>query len=188
MIIAYARVSTIEQSLEGQVEALKKYGYEKLFKDKSTGRNTDRKGFKDMMDFVRDGDTVIVFDFSRISRSLPDLLNIISEFEKKNVTFISIKEQFDLSQPSGKLFVTILGAINSYQIELSREKQMEGIREAKKNGKYTNCGRKKVTKPQNWDANYDLWKQRLITANEFMSRCGLKRTTFYKLLKEHDIS
>lgn len=184
MKIAYARVSTIGQSLDGQLEALRREGCEKFFTDKSTGRNTDRKGFKDLMDFVREGDIVVVYDFSRISRSLPDLLNIIAELEKKKVSFISIKEQMDASTASGKLFISILGSINQFQIDLQKEKQAEGIKAAQSAGKYDNCGRKKVTKPANWDANYDLWKNRLITANEFMSRCGLKRTTFYKLLKE----
>lgn len=184
MKIGYARVSTVGQNLDGQLEALRQEGCQKIFKDKSTGRNTDRQGFKDLMDFVREDDVVVVYDFSRISRSLQDLLNIIAEFEKKKVSFVSIKEQMDASTPSGKLFISILGSINQFQVDLQKEKQAEGIKAAQAAGKYDNCGRKQVTKPANWDANYDLWKQRLITATEFMSRCGLKRTTFYKLLKE----
>ena len=184
MNIGYARVSTVEQNLEAQVKVLKEHGCQKIFMDKSTGRNTDREQFKLMMDFCREGDTIIVYDFSRISRSLQDLLNIISTLESKNVSFISLKENMDLHEPSGKLFLSIIGAINSYQIELQKEKQLEGIKEAKLNGKYKNCGRKQVKKPANWDSNFELWQKRLITANEFMRRTELKRTTFYKLLKE----
>ena len=91
----------------------------------------------------------------------------------------------DLHEPSGKLFLSIIGAINAYQIELQKEKQTEGIKAAKAAGKYKKCGRKVVKKPANWNANYELWSKRLITANEFMRRCELKRTTFYKLLKEY---
>lgn len=183
MKIGYARVSTTDQNLDGQLHVLKENGCEKIFQDKATGRNTDRCGFKTMMDFVREGDVVVVYDFSRISRSLQDLLNIIDELEKKQVSFISIKEHMDLTEPSGKLFLSIIGAINSYQIELQKEKQTAGIKAAKEAGKYKKCGRKVVKKPANWNANYELWSRRLITANEFMRRCELKRTTFYKLLK-----
>ena len=137
-----------------------------------------------MMDFCREGDEIIVYDFSRISRSLQDLLNIISDLEKKQVSFVSIKENMDLAQPSGKLFLSIIGAINAYQIELQKEKQAEGIKAARAAGRYEKCGRNKVKKPKNWEANYELWEKRLITATEFMRRCELKRTTFYKILKE----
>ena len=184
MKIGYARVSSEDQNLRSQLEVLKQHGCKKIFTDKGTGRNTDRPGFKTMMEFCREGDTIIVYDFSRISRSLQDLLNIIDQLEQKNVSFVSIKENMDLHEPSGKLFLSIIGAINSYQIELQKEKQLEGIKEAKKAGKYKGCGRKEVKKPDNWTANYELWEKRLITSTEFMSRCGLKRTTFYKLLKE----
>ena len=184
MKIGYARVSTTEQNLDGQIQVLKSHGCQKIFKDKSTGRNTDRKELKSMLEFCREGDVIIVNDFSRISRSLQDLLNIINELEQKKVSFVSIKEHMDLQEPSGKLFMQIMASINEYQIELQKSKQTEGIRAAKEAGKYKNCGRKQVKKPANWDSNFNLWQQRLITANEFMSRCGLKRTTFYKLLKE----
>lgn len=184
MKIGYARVSSEDQNLISQLEVLKQHGCQKIFTDKGTGRNTDRQGFKAMMEFCREGDTIYVFDFSRISRSLQDLLNIIDQLEKKSVSFVSIKENMDLHEPSGKLFVSVIGAINSYQIELQRERQLIGIKEAKKAGKYKKCGRKEVKKPDNWGANHELWKNRLITSTEFMKRCGLKRTTFYKLLKQ----
>ena len=187
MKIGYARVSTTDQNLDGQLQTLKENGCEKIFTDKSTGRNINRDGFKHMMEFVREGDVVVVYDFSRISRSLQDLLKIIDELEKKQVSFISIKEHMDLTQASGRLFMQIMASINEYQIELQKEKQTAGIKAAKEAGKYRKCGRKIVKKPANWNANYELWSKRLITANEFMRRCELKRTTFYKLLKEYKL-
>lgn len=184
MRVAYVRVSTLEQNEARQIENLKAHNIEKWFIEKVSGKNTDREKLREMLGFIRAGDSVYIHDFSRLARSTKDLLDIVETLNKKGVTLVSNKESIDSSTPTGKLMLTMIAAINEFERTNLLERQAEGIAIAKVDGKYTNCGRKKVTKPANWDANYQLWKQRLITANEFMSRCGLKRTTFYKLLKE----
>ena len=184
MRVAYVRVSTLEQNEARQIENLKVHNIEKWFIEKVSGKNTDREKLREMLDFIREGDSVYIHDFSRLARSTKDLLDIVETLNKKGVTLVSNKESIDSSTPTGKLMLTMIAAINEFERMNLLERQAEGIAIAKADGKYSTCGRKQVTKPANWDANYDLWKQRLITANEFMSRCGLKRTTFYKLLKE----
>jgi DNA invertase Pin-like site-specific DNA recombinase len=187
MNVGYIRVSSTTQSYQSQLKAFNELNIdiEKIFEEKISGRTKERKELQRMMDFVRDGDTVYIYDFSRISRSLKDLLSIIDKLEKKNVKLVSIKENLNTNTSSGMFMVSILGAVNEYQINLQKEKQKDGIEEAKKQGKYK--GRKKITLPNNWNENFEKWKKREITSKEFMENCNLKRTTFYKLLKEKDL-
>lgn len=184
MRVAYVRSSTQEQNNQYQLDALAKYDIEKFFIDKCSGKNTDRPQFKEMMDYIREGDEIITYDFSRISRSLKDLLNIIDELDKKKVKLISIKENLDTSTSTGMLMVSMIGAVNQFQLANQREKQLEGIAIAKANGKYK--GRKKIDFPDNWELVYNKWKCREIKSKEAMELTGLKKATFYNLLKEYE--
>lgn len=179
--IAYIRVSTQEQNTESQWEVLKKYNIDKPFEDKVSGKNIDRPQLKEMLDYVREGDTIYVKDFSRLARSTKDLLWIIDELNKKNVKLVSHKEQFDTSSPSGKLMVTMLGAIYEFERANLLERQKDGIAIAKKEGKYK--GRKKISKPANWQEVYNEWKTRKITAKKACEMLNLKPNIFYNFVK-----
>lgn len=179
--IAYIRVSTQEQNTESQWEVLKKYNIDKPFEEKVSGKNIDRPQLKEMLDYVREGDTIYVKDFSRLARSTKDLLWIIDELNKKNVKLVSHKEQFDTSSPSGKLMVTMLGAIYEFERANLLERQKDGIAIAKKEGKYK--GRKKISKPANWQEVYNEWKTRKITAKKACEMLNLKPNTFYNFVK-----
>lgn len=184
MRVAYVRSSTLLQNNQYQLDALEKYDIEKYFIDKCSGKNTDRPQFKEMMDYIREGDEIITYDFSRISRSLKDLLNIIDELDKKKVKLISIKENLDTSTSTGMLMVSMIGAVNQFQLANQREKQLEGIAIAKQNGKYK--GRKKINYPSNWEEVYNKWKHREIKSKEAMELTGLKKATFYNLLNKYE--
>ncbi len=179
--IAYIRVSTTEQNTESQWEILKKYHIDKPFEEKVSGKDTNRPKLMEMLDFVREGDTVYVKDFSRLARSTKDLLWIIDELNKKDVKLVSHKEQFDTSSPSGKLMVTMLGAIYEFERANLLERQKDGIAIAKKEGKYK--GRKKIPKPANWQEIYNEWKTRKITAKKACEMLNLKPNTFYNFVK-----
>ena len=142
MRIAYVRVSTVEQNEERQLEGLKKYDIDKWFTEKVSGKNTDRPQLKIMIDYAREGDTIYVWDFSRLSRSVTDLLNIVETLQDKKIHLVSIKENLDTSTPTGKLMLTMIGAINEFERASLLERQKEGIAIAKKEGKYK--GRKKI--------------------------------------------
>ena len=135
-----------------------------------------------MLDYVRAGDTVYVKDFSRLARSTKDLLWIIEELDKKQVKLISHKEQLDTSTPSGKLMVTMLGAIYEFERANLLERQKDGIMIAKRQGKYK--GRKKILKPANWSDVYNDWVTRKITAKKACELLNLKTNTFYNFVKE----
>lgn len=181
--VAYIRVSTQEQNTESQQEILQQYAIDKFFEEKVSGKNTnDRPELQAMLNYVRAGDTVYVKDFSRLARSTKDLLWIIEELDKKQVKLISHKEQLDTSTPSGKLMVTMLGAIYEFERANLLERQKDGIMIAKRQGKYK--GRKKILKPANWSDVYNAWLTRKITAKKACELLKLKTNTFYNFVKE----
>lgn len=180
--IAYIRVSTIDQNEARQKEALKPYNIDRWYIEKVSGKNTDRPKFKEMMEYIREGDAIYIKDFSRLSRSTADLLKIIETLEKRQIRLISLKENIDTSTPTGKLMLTMIGAINEFERTNLLERQREGIEIAKKNGKYK--GRKEIKKPENWDEIYFSYLKKEITAAEAMKKLNLKKNTFYKFAKE----
>lgn len=141
MNIAYVRVSTVEQNEARQLEGLKKYQIEKWFTEKVSGKDTNRPELKNMLEFVREGDTVYVHDFSRLARSTKDLLDIVDQLNRKNVHLVSNKENLDSSTPTGKLMLTMIAAINEFERTNLLERQREGIvHMALISGRF--CGRK----------------------------------------------
>lgn len=180
MKVAYIRVSTVGQNTARQEEAMKALGVERLYVDKMSGKNTDRPQLKAMMEFIREGDTVIVESFSRLARSTHDLLEIVETFTSKGVDFRSLKEQIDTSTPQGKLMLTIFAGLAQFERECLLQRQAEGIAVAKSAGKYK--GRTPASIPENWNEVYELWKSGEITAVEAQKRTGLKPNTFYRLV------
>lgn len=182
--IAYIRVSTIEQNEERQLKALESKSIDKYYKEKISGKDINRPELKAMLDYVRQGDTIYIQDFSRLARNVKDLLNIVEQLQNKGVNLISIKENLDLSTPAGRLQLTMLGAIYEFERAMIRERQAEGIAIAKAKGKYK--GRKKIAYPNNWEEIYQKWKHREITGTKAMQQLNLKRNTFYNLIKEYE--
>lgn len=187
MKIAYVRVSTVEQNEERQVEALSTYGIEKWFVEKVSGKDTNRPKLQEMLNYIREGDTLYVHDFSRLARSTADLMKIIDILKKKDVVLISNKENFDTSTATGKLLLTMIAAINEFERENLLERQREGIAIAKAKGKYQ--GRKKITKTQlnDWEALYlKFQRDRNFSKSEFARRLKISRSTLERLLAEEE--
>lgn len=183
MIVAYVRVSTLEQNEARQVEALKQHNIEKWYIEKVSGKDTKREKLQLMLDFVREGDEVYVMDFSRLSRSVQDLLNIVDLLNSKKVKLVSLKENLDTSTPTGKLMLTMIGAISEFERQNILERQREGIEIAKREGKYK--GRKPL-ELDNFNEVYDSWKKRELTAVSASKILGINRGTFYKRVKEYE--
>ena len=136
MKVFYARVSTQEQNEARQIEAAKQADCEKVFIDKASGKNADRKQLKALLEFVRQGDTVIVSDISRLARNTSDLLSIVNQLNGKGVEFVSLKENMDTTTPQGRFMLTVFGALAELERESILERQREGIEIAKSEGKY----------------------------------------------------
>ena len=181
MNVCYIRVSTVEQNEARQREALKSYNISKWYIEKVSAKDTKREQLQRMLDFVREGDVIYTMDFSRISRSVKDLLDIVQLLENKKVRLVSLKENLDTSTPHGKLMLTIIAAIYEFERENLLERQREGIAIAKAEGKYQ--GRKpKIL--DNFDEVYAEWKDGNITAVNASKLLGISRFTFYKRVKE----
>jgi DNA invertase Pin-like site-specific DNA recombinase len=135
-IVGYGRVSTTGQSLGIQTEQLNLAGVERIFQEKASGVKLDRTELNAMLDWVRDGDTVIVTKLDRIARSTKHLLEIIEHLEDKGVSFKVLNMNLDTKTPTGKLMLTTLGAIAAFEREMMLERQAEGIEKAKAEGRY----------------------------------------------------
>lgn len=180
--VAYVRVSTVEQNEGRQMEALKTYGINKTFIEKASAKDTNRPYLKEMLEYVRGGDTVYILDFSRLARSTKDLLDIVEQLTKKEVKLVSIKENLDTNTPAGKMMLTMLGAIYEFERANILERQREGIVLAKRAGKYK--GRKRIIPPANFEDVFTRWEKRELTGKEAMKELKLKPNTFYKILTE----
>ena len=185
MRIAYVRVSTEEQNEARQIEALTHYNIEKWYTEKISAKDMERPKLQEMLDFVREGDTVYVHDFSRLARSTKDLLEMIEMLEKKKVSLVSNKENLDTSTPTGKLMVTMIAAINEFERQNILDRQKEGIEIAKRKGKYSGRQLKKIDS-EKWEILYNEYIKREINKTEFAKRLGVSRPTLDKLIKEKE--
>lgn len=181
--IAYVRVSTTDQNEARQNEALNKYNIDKWYVEKITGKDTNRPKLIEMLDFIREDDTVYVEEFSRLGRSTQDLLDIVQHIENKGAKFISIKENFDTKTPAGRLQMTMMAAIAEFERSMILERQREGIAIAKKEGKYK--GRKKI-KRTDIDIHYDRYMSRKASKTQIANELGISRNTLTRLFNEYE--
>ena len=182
MNIAYIRVSTVEQNEQRQIEAMKPFNIEKWFIEKISAKDTNRPKLQELLEFAREGDTIHVHDFSRLARSTKDLLDIVEQLTQKNIYLVSNKENIDTSTPTGKLMLTMIGAINEFERYNLLERQREGIAIAKRNGKYTGGKRKNVP---NFENGYQRYLRREISKVALAKELRISRQTLDKLIKEY---
>lgn len=186
--IGYARVSTVEQNEARQIVAFEGYSEKitKTFIDKMSGKNTDRPQLQAMLSYVREGDVVVVSDFSRLARSTRDMLQIVQELTDKGVGLISLKESVNTDTPQGRFMLTIFAALAELERETILQRQREGIAIAKQQGKYK--GRKPL--PFNEDkirAECKKWRNGEQTAVATMKKLDIKRNRFYQIVKKLDL-
>lgn len=183
MNIAYIRVSTIEQNEQRQIEAMHRYNIEKWFTEKVSAKDTNRPKLQELLEFAREGDTIHIHDFSRLARSTRDLLDIVEQLNAKGVHLKSNKENIDTSTPTGKLMLTMIGAINEFERVNLLERQREGIAIAKSSGKYKGGKCKTV---DNFAECYARYISRKITKSALACELGISRPTLDKLIKEFE--
>lgn len=179
-IIGYVRVSTNEQTVENQKQQIAEAGYQvsKWYCDEATSgsvRAAEREGFGDLLNYVREGDTLIVVGIDRLGRNTIDVLSTVETLQAKGVKVISLREGFDLSTPVGKLMLTMMAGLASLEKDLIAERRTAGIKRAKSEG--VHCGRpNKVTREQ---------VQGLISCGlspkDIQKELGISKATFYRL-------
>lgn len=185
MKVGYIRVSTAEQNTARQEILMQQLGADKVFIDKCSGKSTNRPKLEEMMNFIREGDTVVVSEISRFARNTKDLLNLIDELTEKGVQFESQKEKIDTNTPTGQFMLTVFAAVSQLERDYILSRQREGIEAAKARGEYK--GRKPIEVDETkFEQEYRLWKSGQITAVAAMSHLGLKPNTFYRRVKEYE--
>lgn len=146
MVFGYARVSTDEQNLDLQLDALQGAGCDRIYKDKVSGIKAERPELGKLLDQIREGDTVVIWKLDRLGRSLSHLIATVSEFEKKGVGFKSLQDNFDTTTPTGKLTFHMVGAFAEFERDLGRSRTMAGLASARARGR--TGGRPKGLSPE----------------------------------------
>jgi len=180
--VAYARVSTFDQNLDRQLDALKKFKPVKTFTEKLSGKKANRPALNAMLGYVREGDLLVVESLSRLGRSTKDLLDLIDKLKEKKVEVHFLKESIDTTTTSGRMIFTVLAALAQFEREVLLERQAEGIQAAKDRGKH--LGRPFKDLPDSWDSVVSSYKAGEITGVMAYRELGMSRATFYRYAKE----
>lgn len=183
MKVGYVRISTKEQNTARQDVLMEKLGVEKIYTDKVSGKSMERPELHKMMDFVREGDVVIVESFSRFARNTRDLLDLTAALTEKGVQFVSKKESIDTSTPAGKLMLTFFAALAEFERENLLERQAEGIAIAKAEGRMIGRPKKALDA---FEAVYQQVKAGEMSASQGARKLGIARSTWYRKAKEYE--
>ena len=186
MKVGYVRVSTTEQNPARQEELMKTFGVEKVFSEKLSGKDTNRPQFQEMLSFLREGDTLYVESFSRLSRSTRDLLDTVNRLSENKVNLVSDKEKIDTTTPQGRLVMTVFAAIYEFERENTLQRQAEGIAIAKRQGKYK--GRKPLPLSQQFLHAARGWADGEIPLKQAIEESGMSEATFFRKCKQAQIS
>jgi len=135
MKVGYARISTGGQNLDGQIDALRDAGCDKIFEEKASGSRADRPVLTQALEFVRTGDILVTYRLDRIARSLPHLITIMDDLNQRGVGFHSITESLDTNSPGGRLIFHVFGAVSQFELDLIRERTRTGLEAARKRGR-----------------------------------------------------
>lgn len=187
MLVGYARVSTEEQNLDRQIDALTKYGVDKrnIYQEKITGTKMNRDQLQKMINELQQGDTVIIADLTRISRSTKDLLNIVAKIKGKGASIKSIKDTWldtSTDNPYNDFLLTVMAGLSQLERDLISQRTKEGLASAKDRGRYGGRPNKRNDKAD----LVELMYQQGYKIKDIVSKTGLGRTTVYRILKELD--
>jgi DNA invertase Pin-like site-specific DNA recombinase len=182
MLVGYARVSTSDQTLDLQHDALTKAGCTKIFIDTASGAQAERKGLTDVLSFVRPGDILVVWKLDRLGRSLKDLIARITELETRKIGFKSLTEQIDTTTSGGKLIFHIFGALAEFERDIIRERTNAGLEAARTRGKLG--GRPKALTPEKIKLARKLYADTSTSVAEICKMLGISRHTLQRYVRE----
>ena len=191
MIIGYCRVSTKDQDLTRQEESLKAYGCEKIYSDKATGKNFNRPEYNKLKDALRPGDTLVVHEFDRLGRNKKLTLKELQYFKDNGIRLVALNvpttqmntDDNSMLETINNIVIELYTMMAQQEIETREKRQREGIDVALSNG--VKFGRKEIEYPKEWKQVIDMVDNKTINNVRAMEMLGLKKTTFYKLLKQY---
>ena len=178
MNIGYARVSTQDQNLDLQNDALKSAGCEKIYTDKMSGAKTDRPGLEEILGFIRKGDTLVVWKLDRLGRSLKHLIQVMNLLEERGIYFKSVQESLDTSTPGGKLIFHVFGALAEFERDIIRERTLAGLAAARARGR--KGGRPRKLSKKQIEMAKNLMKDVSIPIGEICQTLGVSKATLYR--------
>lgn len=191
MIIGYCRVSTKDQDLTRQEESLKSYGCDRIYSDKATGKNFNRPEYNKLKEALRPGDTLVVHEFDRLGRNKKLTLKELQYFKDNHIRLVALNlpttqmntDDNLMLETINNIVIELYTMMAQQEIETREKRQREGIDIALANG--VKFGRKEIEYPKEWKQVIELVDDKTISNIRAMEMLGLKKTTYYKLLKEY---
>jgi DNA invertase Pin-like site-specific DNA recombinase len=184
MKIGYARVSTYEQNLDLQTDALKNMGCKQVFHDQISGVKTKRPGFDEALSYLRSGDMLVVWRLDRLGRSLKHLIETVNLLEEKGIGFQSLQESIDTTTSGGKLIFHIFGALAEFERNLIRERTQAGLAAARVRGRKGGRPKSLTKKKREW--LYRLYDEKQHSIQEICELVGVSKSTLYAYLRERE--
>ena len=184
MLIGYARVSTADQSLDLQLDALEQAGCSKIYTDTVSGVKTVREGLDDALAYLRKGDTLVVWKLDRLGRSLKHLIAIITQLNEEEKEFKSLQESLDTATPTGKLIFHVLGALAEFERSLIRERTKAGLAAARSRGRIG--GRPRALNAKKMALARSMLKDKSNSVGDVSQALSVSRATIYNYVKEHN--
>lgn len=183
MLIGYARVSTDDQNLDLQHDALHKAGCERIYSDQISGANADRAGLAKAFEMLRSGDTLVIWRLDRLGRSLKDLIQMVEHLERLGVGLKSVQENIDTTTSGGKLVFHLFGALAEFERNLIKERTQAGLSSARARGRLG--GRPKTLDTNKRELTLRLYRERKHTIAEICTMMGISKSTLYNYLAEN---
>src|SRR5512147_597922 len=181
MFVGYARVSTQDQTLDLQKDALEKIGCTRIFTDTASGAKAERVGLEEALGYVREGDILVVWRLDRLGRSLKHLIETITKLANRGIGFKSITEAIDTTTSGGKLIFHIFGALAEFERDIIQERTQAGLNAARARGR--NGGRPKALTPKKTQQLQTLYNDKTNTIDEICRTLNISRATLYRYLK-----
>jgi len=181
-LIGYARISTQHQSLDMQIDALKKEGCIKIFSETVSGAKANRPQFTACLDYLREDDTIVVWKLDRLARTLKELLHLIKYFEDKKIHFVSITEKIDTKTAMGKFAFHLCASMIEFERDVIRERVSAGLKAARARG--NQGGRKYLLSKEKRQLVYDLYETKQIPAKKVAELVGIKKSLVLKYVRE----
>jgi DNA invertase Pin-like site-specific DNA recombinase len=184
-LIGYARVSTTEQHLHLQQDALTAAGCLKIFTDTISGTKSERKGLTEALDYVRGGDTLVVWRLDRLGRSLKDLIERITDLHSRNIGFKSLTENIDTTTSGGKLIFHIFGALAEFERDIITERTNAGLTAARARGRQGGRPRSSLSDEKKLQMARHMYENKGLPVRDICKALGIPRSTFYKYVKNY---
>ncbi|MBN6186330.1 recombinase family protein [Aneurinibacillus sp. BA2021] len=181
MKIGYARVSTADQSLDLQIDALHKIGCDRIYTEKMSGTNNDRPELARALDILRPGDTFVVYKLDRLARSTKKLIEVAEQLKEIGVDFISIRDNIDTSTPTGKMMFGMLAVLAEFERDIIRERTMAGLEAARARGRK---GGRPPVNHKKLNQALTLYNSKQHTIREIEELTGISSSTLYRAIEK----